>query len=695
MDRLRPDIGADPPEAELTETLRWRVRLLDVLLRTAFVLGAVVAVPSVAVSIAHSVWLVAVVDAVALLSVGVLAFRSAISYRVRAIGFLAVIYGLGGFLFAVIGPVAAMYLMAVPVLAAILLGTRPAVLALAANALGLVGLGLAPWFEPEMGYGGTDTAISWLIVTLNFMFANAILTLSCAAILARLEGSLRWSKRLSVAVEQSPDGIVIAEPDGTIVYANSAATELFGDARLRSGTRLFDVFAGAHPPPPDDLADEDWRATMEVEPVGGEATRLLALTVSQTHAHPGNHAQLVAIVRDITAERTLQEQLGRSEKLQALGTLVGGTAHDFNNALTPIVGISQVLRSELTQPEHIAMIDDILLASDRANGVVRQLTQFGKHRSSRQAEVDLGEVLDRTMPLFRASVPAQLDLILDAEPGVTAAIDGVEVHQMVANLVSNAAHAMHDAPSGTITIRVRAAAGTVPGDAPTGGSKEMAQLSVLDQGHGIEPSVLPRVFDPFFTTKAPEVGTGLGLASVHGTVTALGGHVRVDSEVGEGTAVHLYLPRSPGSPAPAVESDGPRARPAPGGTPTSVGAPRARHVLLVDDEPAVVSSVTALLERQGIRVTATTDPAHALELLASGADLDVVLSDVSMATMNGIELARHIRRDHGTIPVVLMSGYGDSVRPEDRTELGLDLMLDKPFTVEALIATLARAHHGS
>ncbi|MGY6501170.1 MAG: hybrid sensor histidine kinase/response regulator [Acidimicrobiales bacterium] len=691
MDTIRPSLPHDMAVSELVDARLWRSRLLDVLLRMVFLVGIVVAVPSMAYSATIGEWSVLVVDGVALVVAGVLAFATKLGYDARSIGFLVLAYVLGVFLFVVVGPVAGMYLIAVPVLTAILRGTRASVVALVVTGLTMVAFGFVPGLEPAVGDETIDNIGSWLTVTLNFMFVNAMITLSCGALLTRLESSLTISRRLAIAVEQSPNGIVIAEPDGTVAYANDntlAYLEATG-AEERPAT-LPELVRGAHPALPGEIPDTGWDATRTIDRSGGADRTTFALELRPTRDESGRRSQLVLIIRDITDERALQDQLSRSEKLQALGTLVGGTAHDFNNALTSIVGLAEHLRSDLRDPDHVVHVDDVLLATERASGIVRQLMAFGKQGSSAAPATDLVDTLTRALPLFRASVPAHLQLSLDAEPGVVAAIEPVEVHQAVANLVTNAAHAMAGDETGTITIRLRTLTESSPLRGETDRPVSCALLSVSDTGHGIEPAVMDRIFEPFFTTKSAEDGTGLGLASVHGAVSGLSGQIEVESEVGTGTTVSLYLPAPGAAPVAHQAPPDPSAEPRTPG-PLPAGQEGAR-VLVVDDEPAIVTSIDRLLRRRGFRVTAIGDAHLALQLLADPAEpFDLVVSDVSMTAMSGIELVRRMREMHSDVPVVLMSGYGEAVLPEVREELGVGAILDKPFTTEQLVARVGDA----
>jgi signal transduction histidine kinase/ActR/RegA family two-component response regulator len=655
---------------ELAAAAVWRSRLLDVLLLVAFGLGLVVAIPSIAYAVSVEQWAVVVVDVIALLAVAVLALVPSIPYRVRAISFLTVAYLLGVFLFVAVGPVLAAYFLAVPVLAAVLLGTRAAVVALGINAITTGLLGLVSPLEPlVVGDESMGATASWLLVVMNFVFVNALITLSTAALISRLERSLALNRRLAVAVERSPNGIAIADASGALVYVNSAAVDLLGPEASRART-LSELVPEVQPALPDPLPAGGHEGSIAL--VGDVGTiRVLEVEIRRLRDTFGEgEAQQVAIVRDVTELRAMQDEMARSQRLQALGTLVGGTAHDFNNALGAVVGLSQLLRSDLDDAEQLAIVDDILLAADRARGVVGQLMAFGRVGSRPDESTDIGDVLAHELPLLATSMPRHVELVLDAADGLLVPLSPAEIHQVVTNLVTNACHALSGRSSGTVRVELT----RIDDDAtPT------ARLTVTDDGHGIAPELLPTVFDPFVTTKPPGEGTGLGLASVHGIVTAAGGGVDISSTRGVGTTVEVVLPAAlatrPTMPTTPVE----------GRTPAEQTS-----LLIVDDEQLIVSSTSRLLERRGYRVTECTDPIEARELLETGADFDVILTDMSMPTMSGLALAQVVRTRLPDAAIVVMSGYGEVMTAEDRQRLGIAAAIDKPFTIDDLAACLER-----
>lgn len=661
----------------------WRSRLLSVLLRVAGALGAIVAIPSMAFAFAEGLYAVVLFDAAALVAVALLIWAPWFSHRVRSLGVLAIFYGLGVVLFVFIGPVAGMYLMAVPVLAVVLIGTRSAVASLVVVGVTLFSLGFLLGPDDPFDDAATDDTAGWLLVTINFMFAAVVVTLSCAALISRLQGSLERARRLVIATEQSDNGVVIAELDGHVTYHNAAAREL----DLSSLTDVRQMLAGADPPPPDDL-DGTWQGTVAVT---GENKRIV---VASTRPVVDRGARCVVMVlRDVTDERELEERLRRTEKLHALGTLVAGTAHDFNNALASVIGLAEQLGEQLDDPASRKLVDQILLASDRASDVVRNLMTFTRTGVAERHPVEVSGVLRDGLTLWRASVPTRLGVELDIAPEVEATrvvLDPPELHHVVANLVANAAHSMRERSSGVIRLTLERVSSEHPGHVQDGllSAPEVLALTVTDDGDGIDPEILPNVFDPFFTTKGLD-GSGLGLSSVHGIVSSLGGEISIDSTPGLGTAVSILLPASAVDVGQSVAT--PREDPAAAPDPDPL-AGREVHAVIVDDEVAILDLVRRHLERRGVTVFPFEVATEAVDHLSDPAHrVDVVVTDLTMPAMSGIDLIRAFRTSRPGVPIIVMSGYVAGFLDDDRASLDVYEVLGKPFTGEALWSAFTRA----
>ena len=403
----------------------------------------------------------------------------------------------------------------------------------------------------------------------------------------------------------------------------------------------------------------------------------------------GHPTVSLGTVQDITerrqAEQTrlaLEAQLRQAQKLEALGTLVGGIAHDFNNILTAILGHAEWLASELPAASTLrAGVDSILDASHRARELVQQTLTFSRRREHERQVITLQPVVIEALQMLRPSLPTSIEirtLVTDEQACVLA--DATQVHQGVMNLCTNAAHAMRDT-GGVLSVTYdvvqvdEADARRHPG--LTVG--RYARLTVSDTGHGMDAATVDRIFDPFFTTKAPGEGTGLGLAVTHGIMQAHEGQVIVSSEPGVGTSFSLYFPIcGEAAPEPPDEHrDIPRGR--------------GEHILVVDDEPILVSLALRMLTQLGYQATGHTRPADALEEFRRDTGrFALVLSDLTMPQMSGMELAAHLRRERPGIPVVLTSGYGGALGPEELSRVGVRELLGKPFTLRTMAEVTQR-----
>ena len=399
----------------------------------------------------------------------------------------------------------------------------------------------------------------------------------------------------------------------------------------------------------------------------------------------GKPIRILELDADITARKRAEEAQLRSQKLEGLGTLAGGIAHDFNNILLAITGNIKLAVADLP-PEHPAQenLAEIAKAGARATDLVRRILAFSRPQELKREVLHLQPVVEEALKLVRATLPVTIEFRTAFACDLpTVVADGTQIHQVIVNLATNAAHAIGE-KSGVIEFRLDVIK-VEEGDADAAANLQVGEyvrLYVSDNGCGMERATLDRIFDPFFTTKGPGEGTGLGLSVVHGIMTNHGGAVRVYSEPGKGTVFHLYFPAA----GRAVEITQKPVR----------EAERERHerILYVDDEEPLVYLATRLLERIGYKVTGHTDAVLALEeFRARPTEFDVVVTDLSMPKMSGFEFAREVLARRADMPIVLTSGY---VRPEDQERalrMGLRDLILKPHTIEQLSRTLDQLFH--
>ena len=371
----------------------------------------------------------------------------------------------------------------------------------------------------------------------------------------------------------------------------------------------------------------------------------------------------------------LRAELDQAHKLEALGTLTGGIAHDFNNILGAIIGSASLAVEDL-EPEHPLQetLGTILQASQRAAKLTRQILAFSRQHQAEKVPVRLDDLLEETLTLLRASLPATISIeprVVGELPSVLA--DPTQLHQVIMNLCTNAHHAMRDS-GGTLEIGLctreldEKTAQLIPELRPG----LHVEFTVSDTGEGIDPAVVDRIFEPFFTTKADGEGTGMGLAVVYGIVGDHGGRITVESERGRGTTFRILMP------AVAVE----QVEAAEAVTEPFAGQGR---VLLIDDEEMIVSLVQRMLQRLGYHAVGYTNPLLALEDFARDPDaFDLVITDFTMPDLTGLDVIRKVREHRGDLPVVISTGNPACVAGDEIKRLGPVCLASKPFDFSQL-----------
>ena len=408
------------------------------------------------------------------------------------------------------------------------------------------------------------------------------------------------------------------------------------------------------------------------------ALGLMALSwLALRHTHREHRATLRW--RAETARRLkVEEALRQTQRLEALGHLTGGVAHDVNNLLMVVSNNAYLIRSVPRERDVTPQVDAILRAVATGSRLTRQLLAFARRQAVRPEVVDLSEMMTVMHDLMRHSVPTAVSVRVHVEPGTPCIrVDPAELELALINLAVNARDAMPEGGRLDIGARFVERADLPANVHVRTEAPRLVALTVADTGVGVPDALRELVFEPFFTTKPPGLGTGLGLSQVYGFATQAGGTVRLDSQVGRGTTVTLYLPCTDEAAEPAA-----RAASAPAGFDG--------HVLLVDDHADVTSVMAALLEQMGARVTVCGTATEALAALdRPGPAVDVVLSDITMpGEMDGIELAVTLGRTRPRLPVVLMTGFAANLRKA--LSLGIEVIA-KPCSADAVAAAIARA----
>jgi two-component system, cell cycle sensor histidine kinase and response regulator CckA len=378
----------------------------------------------------------------------------------------------------------------------------------------------------------------------------------------------------------------------------------------------------------------------------------------------------------------LEQRLLRAARLESLGRLSAGIAHDLNNILLPIMLAEQLLRDQITNDDALEVLETIELCALRGARVLRQLLMFGRGTNGARVALRPDASIAEVCAVMRETFPKDIVVRTEVKDDDTVVLaDATQLHQILLNLCVNARDAMQGGGTLTIGVAFETASPELTRRYPGSEPGRHVVISVRDTGAGIEPENLERIFDPFFTTKELSEGTGLGLASVLGIVTSYGGFVQVESELHKGTEFKVWLRAHAGGPSVVQRSERPKR-----------ASGRGHRVLLVDDEEAIRDVLGVSIARFGYRVLSATDGEAALAVLdAHPGDVDVVLADLAMPRLDGLRLVREIRKRNPTLPVVVMTGALPAEKRAAFTELGVVEFLTKPFQSETLLACLARS----
>lgn len=472
--------------------------------------------------------------------------------------------------------------------------------------------------------------------------------------------------RLVAAIEQAAEIILMTDATGFIQFANPAFETITGFPRsaileqnvlqLQANPDLQLLFKEMRTSIQEGKL---WTGQIESRRQDGSLVYLDA-TTSPVRNSSQSIVNFVTVMRDASHEMELERQLRHSQKMEALGTLAGGVAHDFNNILSAILGHNDLaLRALSPDDDTHRYLEEIEKAGERAADLVRQILAFSRQTEQKRRPIRVQTIMKETIKLLRGSLPSNIDIAqeIDDECGHIDA-DPTQVHQVVMNLCTNAYHAMRK--SGGILelkldeISIQHEKAIQHLDLKAG---DYVRISIRDTGCGMKKDAIDRIFEPYYTTKAPGEGTGLGLATVHGIVTSHGGAIHVYSEEGKGSLFHIYFPRglmveSSQSKEPLRDYSG------------------NERVLLVDDEVAITNFAEISLTDMGYQVTCCNSSHHALDLFQEDPNqFDIVITDQMMPGLTGEDLARAIQKIRPAIPIILCSGFNESIKKVETEDL--------------------------
>lgn len=510
----------------------------------------------------------------------------------------------------------------------------------------------------------------------------------------RVEKALRrneaWYRQI---VEAAQEGIWLIDAEARTWYVNERMAEMLGYSRQEMlGRPLYDFL--------DEAAQAHARRNVERHFEGvtkhgdfrfrrRDGSALWAIvSVKPLYNDAGRYIGALGMIVDVTERRQLERQLQQAQKMEAIGRLAGGVAHDFNNLITVITGYSElVLRSMEEDNPLRRYIEEMKRAGERAALLTRQLLTFSRKQPVEMRLLDLNAVIAETEKMLRRLIGEDIELITLLRPGIGCVrADPGQLQQVLMNLVINARDAMPQ--GGRVTIQTD----WVELDATYAACHVNVQpgpyvvLSVSDTGCGMDAETMSHIFEPFFTTKGPDKGTGLGLATVYGIVMQSGGHIDVTSEVGMGTTFKIYLPRIVSS-LESEETTGGPSRRAPGGAET---------ILVAEDEPLVRELIREVLERKGYTILEASDGREALDMARRHpGPIHLLLTDVVMPQMSGPELVKQLCCERPETKVLFMSGYSSRAGGLLNLLESSAVFLAKPFTPEALSNRVRQLLDGS
>ena len=501
----------------------------------------------------------------------------------------------------------------------------------------------------------------------------------------RAEAAARVSERnYRLLFEGNPQPLVVYDVETLrVLEVNDAAIKLYGYARdefisrpaadlIPTGQAGMLVSASVKTLPDLHSVGAATHRAKDGSPIDVNATSIRLV-------YDGHDARLV-LVEDLTEQKGLEGQLQQSQRLDTVGQLAGGIAHDFNNLLAVILNYADFVADELPDGDLRRDVEEIQRAATRAADLTRQLLIFARREVTNPQVLDLNAVVAGVENLLRRTIGEDVELVLsltDDLPGVRA--DPGQIEQVFLNLTLNARDAM---PRGgrlvVETSAVELNGASDPGR-PGVAAGRYVRLSVSDTGAGMSATVAARAFEPFFTTKPAGQGTGLGLATVYGIVTGAGGNISIESEEGRGTRVSINLPAS----------DEPATASARMATPTAIRSGDGRTVLIVEDENAVLVAAVRILNAQGYKVLGRSDPTHALDVLGDLATaVDILVTDVVMPRLAGVELARRAHELRPGLPILFISGYSQNLVDDRGTLPAGSNIMQKPFTRHALLRAI-------
>jgi PAS domain S-box-containing protein len=505
------------------------------------------------------------------------------------------------------------------------------------------------------------------------------------------------NEALRAIFEASPLGIITASQDGIIDRWNRAAETIYGiPASEALGSNIWDLHRALEEEK-DAYTAELWGAVSEGRELRNfyvrqhrKNDRIVDISVSSAPFRDvnGGNSGFVFLVDDITARKAIEHQFRQSQKMEAVGQLTGGIAHDFNNLLSIIICNLELLLEQLEPGTEDHELGDMALAAGLHGAeLVKQILAFSRKQNLEPNRIDVNELVESMMNLLSRSLGEQIEIHLEMQSELwTAVADRVQLQTALVNLATNARDAMPDGGQLIIQTENRELDEFYARQFPELTPGSYVMIAVSDTGTGMSAETVERAFDPFFTTKPPGEGTGLGLSMVFGFVKQSGGHVRIYSELDQGTTIQLYLPRT------TADSDASSAPQQYQRTPQAKGT----HILIVEDNRDLAKSANRVLLDAGYRTTEANSAEEALTLLKTDASIDMLFTDIILTRgKNGIELAREALLLKPEMRVLFSSGFSEAALRVSGKALVTGNFIAKPYRKEDLLAKINKVLEGS
>jgi len=520
---------------------------------------------------------------------------------------------------------------------------------------------------------------------------GCVLVLTDITELKRLETELETEKeQLAITLLSIGDGVIVTDLEGRITLMNQMAESITGwsqrEALCQPLNEVFHIFNQKTREPCENPVEK----VLETGRIVGLANdtvllsrdgneRVIADSGSPIMRSDGNTIGVVLVFRDITERLMIEDRLRQSQKMEAIGTLAGGIAHEFNNILGIIIGNNELAVDHIPEWNPAReCIEEIRAASFRAKNVVRQILSFARKTSIERKPIKIGPILEDTLKLLRSSIPTTIDIRHEIScERDTVLADPTQINQILMNLCTNAAHAMRE-EGGLLEVTLQNVKLGVRNEELNLEPGNFVKLVVRDTGHGIDPKIMGRIFDPYFTTKGLADGTGMGLSVVQGIVNSYDGTITVKSEVGKGSVFEVLLPCIEVEVLEKIEKE----EEMPTGD---------ECILFVDDEEGLVRVYTIGLKSLGYDVVSFTDSLAALEAFHKNPEkFDLVITDMTMPRLRGDKLAKEMMEVRPDVPVILSTGYTERISDDDAKEMGIKALAMKPLIKKDLAKLVRR-----